>query len=204
MSSDAVAPPIAGVPERAQVAETELKPGAIGFWGNMVQAVTHIAPGLNVLLGLVFIVSFAGVTAPIAYLLGGIICLGVAVVLTQLAKQFTGAGGYFLYISRTIGPRFGWLTTWLYFLYDPVALGVVCAFTGSLVHDTLKTQYGWNVPWWVVFAVLVVCVSVFTLFGIAISVKIMLTLAAIEVGVFIALMFSGLASPGPGGFNVHS
>ena len=45
--------------------------------------------------------------------------------LTQLAKQFTGAGGYFLYISRTIGPRFGWLTTWLYFLYDTVAIGVV-------------------------------------------------------------------------------
>jgi amino acid transporter len=204
MSTDAAAPPILGTTGEVVVAETELKAGAIGFWGNMVQAVTHIAPGLNVLLGLTFIVSFAGVTAPIAYLLGGIICLGVAVVLTQLAKQFTGAGGYFLYISRTIGPRFGWLTTWLYFLYDPVAIGVVCAFTGSLVHDTLKTQYGWNVPWWAVFAVLVVCVSLFTLFGIAISVKIMLTLAAIEVAVFVALMFSGLASPGPGGFNVDS
>src|SRR4029077_2524878 len=111
MSSDAIAPPIAGAaPGGVVVADTELQAGAIGFWGNMVQAVTHIAPGLNVLLGLTVIVSFAGVTAPIAYLLGGIICLGVAVVLTQLAKQFTGAGGYFLYISRTIGPRFGWLT----------------------------------------------------------------------------------------------
>ncbi len=78
-------------------------------------------------------------TVLIAYLLGGIICLGVAVVLTQLAKQFTGAGGYFLYISRTIGPRFGWLTTWLYFLDDPVVvIGVVCAFTGSLIADTLN------------------------------------------------------------------
>jgi amino acid transporter len=204
MSSDAVAPPIAGVDGGAQVAETELKAGAIGFWGNMVQAVTHIAPGLNVLLGLTFIVSFAGVTAPIAYLLGGIICLGVAIVLTQLAKQFTGAGGYFLYISRTIGPRFGWLTTWLYFLYDPVAIGVVCAFTGSLVHDTLKAQYGWNIPWWVVFLLMVICVMGFTLFGIAISIFAMLALAAIEVGVFVALMISGLASPGPGGFNFDS
>jgi amino acid transporter len=203
MSSDAAAPPIAGA-TGAQVAETELKAGAIGFWGNMVQAVTHIAPGLNVLLGLTFIVSFAAVTAPIAYLLGGIICLGVAIVLTQLAKQFTGAGGYFLYVSRTIGPRFGWLTTWLYFLYDPVAIGTVCAFTGSLVHDTLKAQYGWNLPWWVVFAVLVLAVEGFTLFGIAISVKAMLALATVEVGVFVALMISGLVSPGPGGFNVSS
>jgi amino acid transporter len=204
MSSDAAAPPLTGATGGAQVAETELQAGAIGFWGNLVQAVTHIAPGLNVLLGLTFIVSFAAVTAPIAYLLGGIICLGVAIVLTQLAKQFTGAGGYFLYISRTIGPRFGWLTTWLYFLYDPVAIGTVCAFTGSLVHDTLKAQYGWNIPWWVVFLVLVLCVMAFTLFGIALSVKVMLTLAAVEVGVFVALMISGLVSPGPGGFNASS
>jgi amino acid transporter len=204
MSSDAAVPPTPGATGGPMVADTELQAGAIGFWGNMVQAVTHIAPGLNVLLGLTFIVSFAGVTAPIAYLLGGVICLGVAVVLTQLAKQFTGAGGYFLYISRTIGPRWGWLTTWLYFLYDPVAIGVVCAFTGSLVHDTLKAQYGWNIPWWLIFAILVLAVTVFTLFGLALSVKVMLTLAIIEVGVFVALMFSGLVSPGPGGFNFDS
>jgi amino acid transporter len=187
-----------------EVAETELRAGAIGFWGNMVQAVTHIAPGLNVLLGLAFIVSFMFVTAPIAYLLGGLICLGVAIVLTQLAKQFTGAGGYFLYISRTLGPRLGWLTTWLYFLYDPVAIGVVCAFTGSLVHDTLKNQYGWNIPWWLIFAILVVCVTLITVLGISISVKVMLALAIFEVGVFVALMFSGFASPGKGGFNASS
>ena len=203
MSSDAAAPPIAPG-GGAEVAETELKAGAIGFWGNMVQAVTHIAPGLNVLLGLTFIVSFVFVTAPLAYLAGGIICLGVAVVLTQLAKQFTGAGGYFLYISRTLGPRLGWLTTWLYFLYDPVAIGVVCAFTGSLVHDTLKAQYGWNIPWWLIFAILVIAVTVFTVFGVALSIKVMLALAIFEVGVFIALMFSGMVSPGKGGFNFSS
>src|SRR5204863_219138 len=83
----------------------------------------------NLVLGLTFIVSFVGVNAPIAYLIGGFICLGVAVVLTQLAKEFTGAGGYFLYVSRTfgslgkiVGSRCGWITTWLYFLYDPVAV----------------------------------------------------------------------------------
>ena len=186
------------------VAETELRAGSIGFLGNLVQAVTHIAPGLNILLGLTFIVSFAGVTAPLAYLAGGLICLGVAVVLTQLAKEFTGAGGYFLYVSKTVGPRFGWLTAWLYFLYDPIGVGSVCAFTGSLVHDTLQAQYGWNIPWWIVFLVLVAAVTVFSLFGLALSVKVLLTATVVEVGVFLALMVSGLVSPGPGGFNAHS
>jgi hypothetical protein len=77
----AVAPPVVATDE-VYVAETELQAGAVGFWGGMIQAVTHIAPGLNILLGLTFIVSFVGVNAPIAYLIGGLICLGVAVVLT--------------------------------------------------------------------------------------------------------------------------
>jgi amino acid transporter len=209
--SDVVAAPAAVAAEPVYVAETELQAGALGFWGNMVQAVTHIAPGLNILLGLTFIVSFAGVAAPWAYIIGGIICLGVAVVLTQLAKEFTGAGGYFLYVSRTfgslskpVGARFGWITTWLYFLYDPVAVSSVCAFTGLLVQDTVKAQYGVKISWYIWFFIFLAVITAFTLFGIALSVKAMLLLGGLEVGIFLALGLSGFASPGPGGFNFSS
>jgi amino acid transporter len=184
--------------------DTGLKAGALGFWGGMVQAVTHIAPGLNVLLGLTFIVSFAAVAAPIAYIIGGLICLGVAVVLTQLAKQFTGAGGYFLYVSRTIGPRTGWITTWLYFLYDPIAVSSVLAFTGLLVDQTLQQQYGIHIIWYLWFFAFLLIVTGFTLFGISLSAKAMLVLCTLEVGIFLVLAISGLISPGHGGFNLDS
>jgi amino acid transporter len=186
------------------VAETELKAGAIGFWGGMIQAVTHIAPGLNVLLGLTFIVSFAGVGAPIAYIIGGIICLGVAVVLTQLAKNFTGAGGYFLYVSSTIGPRSGWITTWLYFLYDPIAVSSVLAFTALLVDQTIQQQYNVHIIWYVWFFAFLIFVTVFTLFGIALSARAMLVLGGAEVLIFLVLAIFGLGSPGHGGFNFNS
>ena len=185
-------------------ADTELKAGALGFWGGMVQAVTHIAPGLNVLLGLTFIVSFAAVAAPIAYIIGGIICLGVAVVLTQLAKQFTGAGGYFLYVSSTIGPRTGWITTWLYFLYDPIAVSSVCAFAGLLVEQTLQQQYGIHISWYFWFFAFLAIVTGFTLFGISLSAKAMLVLGGFEVSIFLLLAIFGLISPGHGGFNFQS
>src|SRR5438309_825438 len=210
--SDVTAPAPAGLATgEVYVAETELQAGAIGFWGGMVQAVTHIAPGLNILLGLTFIVSFVGINAPIAYILGGIICLGVAVVLTQLAAEFTGAGGYFLYVSRTfgsfgkvVGARLGWITTWLYFLYDPVAVSSVCAFTGLLVQDTVNAQYGVKISWYIWFFIFLAIITAFTLFGISLSVKAMLALGGLEVGIFLALGLSGLASPGPGGFNFSS
>ena len=186
------------------VADTELQAGALGLMGVMIQAVTHIAPGLNILLGLAFIVSFAGLTAPIAYLIGGVICLGVAIVLTQLAKHITSAGGYFTYVSRTVGARAGWLTTWIYFLYDPVAVGAVCAFTAALLRDTLNSQYGWSINWYLIFIVLVVIVTAFTMFGVALSAKAMLFLGGLEVVVFLALAISGLLSPGDGGVNFSS
>jgi amino acid transporter len=197
-SSDAVVASVVAGPE---VAETELRAGAIGFLGGMVQAVGHIAPGLNILLGLTFIVSFAAITAPIAYILGGLICLGVAIVLTQLAKQFAGAGGYFLYVSRTIGPRAGWITTWLWFSYSPVAVASVCAFTGKLVQDTVKAQYDVNISWYIWFFLFLAVVTAFTYFGIRLSIRALLVLAGLEIGIFLALGLSGLASPGPGGFN---
>jgi amino acid transporter len=195
-----------GPPQSGQplVAETELAAGALKLPGVMVQAVTHIAPGLNVLLGLTFIVGFAGVTAPISYIIGGLICLGVAVVLTQLAKHITSAGGYFTYVSKTVGARAGWLTTWTYFLYDPVAVAAVCAFTSALLRDTLKAQYGWNINWYILFFVMLIIVTAFTMFGVALSAQAMLVLGGLEVIIFLALGISGLVSPGPGGFDVSS
>jgi amino acid transporter len=193
--------PVAGA---NYVEDTALQAGALGFWGGMVQAVTHIAPGLNVLLGLTFIVSFAAVAAPIAYIVGGLICLGVAVVLTQLAKQFTGAGGYFLYVSRTIGPRTGWITTWLYFLYDPIAVSSVLAFTALLVDQTLQAQYGIHIIWYWWFFAFLAIVTAFTLFGISLSAKAMLAFSGLEVAIFLLLAIFGLASPGHGGFNFDS
>ncbi len=194
----------AGPPASGEVAETELQAGALGLLGVIIQGITHIAPGLNVLLGLTFIVSIAGLTAPIAYVIGGVICLAVAVVLAQLAKHLTGAGGYFLYVSHTVGPRAGWLTSWIYFLYDPVAVGAVCAFTAALLRDTLKAQYGWSINWYLIFVILVAIVTLCTLFGVALSARAMLVLGGLEVLIFVALAFSGLVSPGPGGFNVSS
>ena len=73
--------------------EAKLKAGALSLPGALMQAVGHMEPTAGVITSLVFITSIAGVTSPIAFLLGGVICLGIAVGLTQLAKRIGGAGG---------------------------------------------------------------------------------------------------------------
>src|SRR5260221_12102134 len=92
-------------PERFWVAKTDLKPGAVGPTGAVMQNVTHIAPAIAAFFFTQTIVGFAGAHAPLAYLLGFLVVLALRVCLVQLAKRLPSAGGRYTYVGRTIGPR---------------------------------------------------------------------------------------------------
>jgi amino acid transporter len=183
-------------------APTELAAGALKLPEVLMQAVTHIAPAIGVITSLAFITSVAGVTSPIAFVIGGVICLGVAIGLTQLAKHIAGAGGYFLYVSRTVGPRAGFFAAWIYFLYDPLAYGMLLAWFGGILHDTLNAQYGWGPPWWLTFIVALAILTALIARGVALSSKVVVILGLGEIVILVALAISGLIDPGKGGLNV--
>ena len=96
---------------------TELKPGVVGLGGAIMQNIALMGPAIAAFLFTPTLVSSAGAQAPLAYLLGFIIVLALGICLVQLAKKFPSAGGYFTYVSRTLGPRLGFLTGWMFVLY---------------------------------------------------------------------------------------
>src|SRR5947209_2860100 len=102
-------------------APTELRAGALKFPAVLMQVITHIAPAVGLALSIQFVASNAGVTAPLAYAIAVLIMLTLGVSLSQLARHIPSAGGYYTYIARTVHPRAGLLTAWLYLLYDPAA-----------------------------------------------------------------------------------
>ena len=75
-------------PGQVWVAKTDLKPGAVGLTGAIMQNVTHIAPAIAAFFFTATIVTYAGGHAPLAYLLGFIIVLALGMCLVQLAKKF--------------------------------------------------------------------------------------------------------------------
>src|SRR5882724_7323189 len=136
------------------VAETELKPGAVGLAGAIMQNVTHIAPAIAAFFFTQTLVGSAGAQAPLAYLIGFIIVLPLGVCLVQLAKKFPSAGGYFTYVSGTLGPRLGFLTGWMFILYSPVVAGPALAFLGLILEGELQGNYGWTwFHWWMLVVV---------------------------------------------------
>jgi amino acid transporter len=182
------------------VAQTELKAGALKLPSIFMQSLTMVAPGIAALFYTPFVVSQAGLAAPLAYPIAFVIVLITAIVLAQLARALPSAGGYYTYVSRGIHPRAGFLVSWLNIIYAPLVLGAVTVFGGYVVSSSL----GW--PDWFPLAFMVVAVSLVAYIqwsGVQISGKTLVITGGIELVVVSLLGLWGLASPGPGGLNLE-
>jgi amino acid transporter len=185
------------------VAQTDLEAGSVGLAGSIMQNVTHIAPAVAAFFFTQTLVNFSGAQAPLAYLIGFIIVLALGMCLVQLAKKFPSAGGYFTYVSRTLGPRIGFLTGWMFVLYSPIVAGPLLAFLGLIIEGEVQTNYGWTwFHWWEVVVIGLPLVAWSGYAGIKISIKALVVVGAAEFLIVLALGLSGLASPGPGGFSL--
>jgi amino acid transporter len=189
----------------AWVAETSLRAGAVGLTGAVMQNVTHIAPAIAAFFFTATIVSFSGGHAPLAYLLGFLVVLALGMCLVQLAKRFPSAGGYFTYVSRTVGARAGFLTGWMFVLYSPIVPGPILAYFGFILEGELNSNYGvtWF-HWWMFAIVAIPAVTALAYLGIKLSVRTIVVVGALEFLIVLALGIFGLASPGPGGFTFRS
>jgi len=183
--------------------KTDLKPEALGLVGVTMQAITHIAPAIAALFFTQFLVTLAGVTAPLAYVVAVILVLMLGNTLIQFSRHLPSAGGYYTYVSRALGARVGFLTSWMFILYSPMAGGVVSGFFGFIAAGELKTSYGWDLPWlwWVSIIVVGSTVAVLQYRGIELSARTLLITGGAEILIVLALAFTGFAKSGPGGIS---
>src|SRR4029077_8241972 len=153
-------------------AETPLSAGAVNLTGAVMQNVTHIAPAIAGFFFTATIVSFAGGHAPLAYLLGFLVVLALGMCLVQLAKRFPSAGGYFTYVSRTVGARAGFLTGWMFVLYSLIGPGPIFSYFGFILEGELQSTYGvtWF-QWWMFAAPAIVVVTALAYLGIKLSIR---------------------------------
>src|SRR3982074_87960 len=189
-------------PGEAWGAQTPLSAGAIGLTGAVMQNITHIAPAIAGFFFTATIVSFAGGHAPLAYLLGFLVVLALGMCLVHLATPFPSAGGYFTYVSRTVGARAGFLTGWMFVLYSPIVPGPILAYFGFILAGELKSNYGWTwFHWWMFVIVAIPVVSALAYLGIKLSVRTIVVVGALEFLIVLFLGVFGLLNPGPGGFT---
>jgi amino acid transporter len=193
MATTEAAMPEAGV-------QTDLEKDAIGLLGATMQAITHIAPAIAGFFFTAFIVSLAGVTAPLAYFIGFLIVLMLGTTLAQLAKHMPSAGGYYTYISRALHPRLGFLTSWMYILYSPLVGGPLAGFFGFIVAGELKSNWGIDVPWlWAASVLIFAPLTAYLQWeGIKLSTNFMVITGGLEMLIVLGLAITGFLVPPPG------
>jgi amino acid transporter len=179
-----------------------LREGAIGLPGVLLQSTTHLAPAVTLLLSLQFLVLFAGAAVPLALVVSFAIALMLALSAAELARRFPSAGGYYAYTSRTLGPRAGFLTAWMYALYSPILPGFMLAYLGSVLDASLRAEYGVHVAWWLWVVGGAGLTALLAHRGIELSVRALVVLGLLEVAIVVALAVSGLVSPGRGGVSL--
>ncbi|HEX3193789.1 MAG TPA: APC family permease [Streptosporangiaceae bacterium] len=191
----------AGKPSTGSV-KTELRENAVGLPGMLMQGIATIGPSFAILASFVFIVSFAGLVTPWAYLFGGILLGLQALAAAQLAKVFPSAGGWYTWIARALHPRAGFFAGVLFSIWlPPVATLTMSFLAKTVLEPSIKAEYGVDVPWWIWVVAGVALVVFFAYQGISISEKALIITGLIEIVIMVALAFTGLASPGPGGFS---
>jgi len=184
--------------------EAKLRENALKLPSILMQGITHIAPAIGLIFSIQFITSLAGVTSPLSFAIAFLIVLTLGFSLTQLARHLPCAGGYYTYVSRTVHPRAGFLTAWLYLLYDPMGTAINLAFMGYFFEQTLRFEYGAFFPWWLFFILATAVITFVTYRGIELSTHIMLMLGLAEILIVVALVVHGLLQPGKGGINFSS
>jgi amino acid transporter len=167
-----------------------------------MQGIGHTAPATAILLTLPITATYAGVAAPLAYLLAFVVVLMLGVGLTQLARHLPSAGGYYTYVSRTVHPRAGFLTAWLFFLYTPMAPAFSLAMMGFVLESSLRAEYGIVFPWWLFLLIGTAFTFGVTFRGIEISAAALTILGVLEMGIVVLLAAWGFFMPGPGGINL--
>ncbi len=181
-----------------------LRSGALGLTSVLMQAVGHTAPATAILLTIQFTVSHAGVVAPLAYTAAFCIVLTIGVGVIQLAQHLPSAGGYYTYVSRTVHPRVGFLTAWLFFLYSAVTPSFCLSMMGSVLETSLRSQYNVSFPWYFFLLLGTAFTALVTYRGVEVSTAALIIMGILEVSCVVLLATWGFLSPGPGGVNISS
>lgn len=99
------------------VAEMQkLHHSALSGLGVLAQSVGSIAPSASVGAALVLVIELTGPASWVTWVVGGVVLIIAAYVLSQLTSRFKTSGGLYTMAARAGGPAFGYVVAWMAFV----------------------------------------------------------------------------------------
>ena len=189
------APPAAAAPR--------LRRDAVGLTGAVIMSAAIMGPAVSTFFNPQFSTPFSGAATPFVYLACLIAILIAASGIVEMAREFPSAGAFYTYVTRGLGPRAGFVTGGLMFvayaLLPPAEVGLI----GSYLQTTFRTEFGANVPWWIIGLVPAGLMMLLAFEGIRSSLRAALILFTLEVLVVVGLALFIVAQGGHDGLTLE-
>lgn len=177
--------------------QSQLEGDSLKLSHTVFQSVTNMAPAAAIVYD--FPLQAGAAAAGAALVLGNVVALigiiFVAFTVTEFAKKLPSAGGYFTYISRSLGPKTGTYTGWTFFLYSLVLPAEVTIIWAGITQGLVLQYMHIHVSWIFFEALMLAVVGVLSYTGVKRSAKVAMIAGSIEILIFVGLSIGWLVHP---------
>jgi amino acid transporter len=180
---------------------TGLQRGQLGLFGVIMPGVAQIAPAFNLFFTTGLMVSLAGASAPLIFLISMVGMVATASSLAQFASIYPSAGSFITYITRAIGTRVAVAVGVITILGYIIAFGGIYIFVGSYIAQNVFNSphiWGFTQIITILYGVLVVAPVVL---GLRFGVRVTVALYAFEVILLLVMSITILARGGNAGLS---
>jgi amino acid transporter len=126
----------------------DLKRGVVTYAELIFQSISFTAPAIAVTATMTGAAAFAYGSLPLTYVLALFGVLSAGYVVYAFSRKVASSGGYYRYIERGLGPRFGAFGGWVYMLYTVIGATPFIYFETALAAQYGLGVFGVNVPSW--------------------------------------------------------
>jgi amino acid transporter len=185
----------------AESPDRSLRRGQLGLFGVIMPGVAQIAPAFNLFFTTGLMVSLAGASAPLIFLISMVGMVATASSLAQFASVYPSAGSFITYITRAIGTRVAVAVGVITILGYIIAFGGIYIFVGSYIaQNVFGNPHIWAFTQIVtiVYGLLVVAPVVL---GLRFGVRVTVVLYAFEVVLLLAMSITILIRGGNAGLS---
>jgi amino acid transporter len=175
------------------VASKGLRGGIIGLLGSTVLGVVQTAPAYSIAVTLGFLVAAVGLQSPAALLLGFVPIFCMTVAEREFVAREPDAGTVFVWVGKSLGPRFGWIASWALLAATFIALANLANITGQYFFLLIDANGAAATQWATILvgcSWLAVCVYL-SVRGLEISSRVQIVLLAL--GLAVLALFTGVA-----------
>jgi amino acid transporter len=176
---------------------------SIGLAGAVAQSAALVGPAVAVVVGNAFIASLSGAASVLSFIIGTVICVIIAMVIGDFARELPSAGSFYTYLTRSFGAKTGFVTGVLLFGAYVLLFPFQLSFFGYYMNGLFQSNFSTNVPWeWFAVAMILISTSLAVL-GVRYSLQVGLIGLAFEVTVFTIFAILVIAKGGAHGQSIQ-